>query len=378
MGSRSFALTFGIIVLSYAGHGDAVAQPVLTLEHRGIQLSAMPLPNQQSDILVLAPKTGVHNLRMALDRLYTTSPFSVRHLETLKKNGRVTIVYDAAFPKRQLARVTIAAFFPDFFQKETGGLKQFLVVVGRFGVKWETNKLAAVIAHELVGHGLQHFRGHRDKDRKIDLECEALIYEIRSQQDLGIRPDTNDIIRFRKHVRGNWCADFGRYMTAQGINVDKAWGYGRPDVPTLLRHFDNYRLHLRRNGVSAKAVAAANAQRAQNFTTFKAEAKRTGSAKRMLIVGQRYLQGVGVKRDIHVGAKWVAKSARLGHPPAQFIMGILRSTGHGVSKDPVEAYAWLSAAEAKGFKKASKNRVELEKQLSPAQKAEGQQRAQER
>ena len=113
MGSRSFALTFGIIVLSYAGHGDAVAQPVLTLEHRGIQLSAMPLPNQQSDILVLAPKTCVHNLRMALDRLYTTSPFSVRHLETLKKNGRVTIVYDAAFPKRQLARVTIAAFFPD-------------------------------------------------------------------------------------------------------------------------------------------------------------------------------------------------------------------------------------------------------------------------
>ena len=378
MGCRSVALALAIIPLSCAGHGNAVAQPILKMEHRGIELAAMPLREQQTDILLLAPKTGIHNLRMALDRLYATSSSSVRHLETLKENGRVTIVYDAAFPKRQLSKVTIAAFFPDFFQKETGGLKQFLVVVGRFGVKWETNKLAAVIAHELVGHGLQHFRGHRDKDRKIDLECEALIYEIQSQQDLGIRPDSDDIIRFRKHVRGNWCADFGRYMTAQGINVDKAWGYGRPDVTTLLRHFDDYRRHLRRTGVSAKAVAAAKSQRATDFATFKAEAERTKSAKKMLIVGQRYLKGVGVKLDIRMGSQWVAKSARLGHPPAQFIMGVLNATGHGMPKDPVEAYAWLSAAVAKGFNKAGESLAKLEKQLSPAQKAEGRQRAEER
>ena len=378
MGGRSFALTLGIIALSCAGHRDAVAQPTFTLKHRGIQLSAMPLPNKRSDILLMAPKTGIHNLSRALDRLYATSPFSVRHIETLKKNGQVTIVYDAAFPKRQLSKVTIAAFFPDFFQKETGGLKQFLVVVGRFGVKWEINKLAAVIAHELVGHGLQHFRGHRDKDRKIDLECEALIYEIQSQQDLGIRPDSGDIIRFRKHVRGNWCADFGRYMTAQGINVDKAWGYGRPDVTTLLRHFDDYRRHLRLTGVSAKAVAAVNSKRANDFAVFKAKAERTRSAKKMLIVGQRYLKGVGVKRDIHMGAQWVAKSARLGHPPAQFLMGILNATGQGVRKDPVEAYAWLSAAEAKGVKKAGKSLAKLKKLLNTAQQAEARQRAEER
>ena len=94
-------------------------------EHRGIELAAMPLPEQQTDILLLAPKTGIHKLKLALDRLYATSLFSVRHLETLKENGRVTIVYDATFPKRQLSKVTIAAFFPDFFQKETDGLKQF-------------------------------------------------------------------------------------------------------------------------------------------------------------------------------------------------------------------------------------------------------------
>jgi len=47
-------------------------------------------------------------------------------------------------------------------------------------------------------------------------------------------------------------------------------------------------------------------------------------------------------------------------------------------KDPVEAYAWLSAAVAKGFNKASKSLAKLEKQLSPAQKAEGRQRAEER
>ena len=98
----------------------------------------------------------------------------------------------------------------------------------------------------------------------------------------------------------------------------------------------------------------------------------------MLIVGQRYLKGVGVKRDIRMGAQWVAKSARLGHPPAQFIMGILNATGQGVRKDPVEAYAWLSAAEAKGFKKAGKSLTKLEKQLNPVQQAEARQRAEER
>ena len=98
----------------------------------------------------------------------------------------------------------------------------------------------------------------------------------------------------------------------------------------------------------------------------------------MLIVGQRYLKGVGAKLDIRMGSQWIAKSARLGHPPAQFIMGVLNATGHGMPKDPVEAYAWPSATAAQGLNKASKSLVKLEKQLSPAQKAEARKRAEER
>ena len=59
-------------------------------------------------------------------------------------------------------------------------------------------------------------------------------------------------------------------------------------------------------------------------------------------------------------------------------MGLLNATGHGVRKDPVEAYAWLSAALAMGFTKARKTKAKLEAKLSPVEKAEGRQRAKER
>lgn len=343
--------------------------------HRGINLVGMPLPETNYDIDLLAPADGVANLKAALDRIYAKSPFSVKHLETLKQNGRVTIVYDAAFPKRQLASVTIAAFFPDFFQKEAGGIKQFLVVVGRFGAKWPADKLAAIIVHELVGHGLQHFRGRGTRDRKIDRECEALIYEEQSYQDLGVKRDTSDMVRFRKDVRTNWCADFSRYLRDRGLNVDEAWGYGRPDVPKLLTHFESYIQHLRETGTAGKAVARANAKRAGDFAAFAAKAENSGSAPDMLIVAKRYLKGIGTARDPRKGVEWARKAARTGHGPALHILGALTAAGHGTKKNPVEAYKWYTLAIKNGFGASKKHRAKLKQRLKPAEISEAEKRA---
>jgi len=82
--------------------------------------------------------------------------------------------------------------------------------VGRHGVKWPTNELAAVLANELVGHGMQHQR--MGKMRPIDLECKAYLYEELANQDLGLNKRSSEMVRFRKGLETHWCADFKRYM----------------------------------------------------------------------------------------------------------------------------------------------------------------------
>ncbi|MBT6609041.1 MAG: sel1 repeat family protein [Rhodospirillaceae bacterium] len=361
-----FAYVGLALFLSILPPATNAATPEVKLVHHGIHLVGLPLPEQKFDIDLLAPADGVANIKHALDRIYKKSPFSVKYLETLKKNGRVSIVYDAAFPKKQMSTVTIAAFFPDFFQKEAGGLKQFLVVVGRFGVKWEIDKLAAVVVHELVGHGLQHYRGRGTNDRKIDRECEALIHEEKAYQDFGVRRDSRDMIRFRRDVRSNWCADFSRYLRDSGINVDKAWGFGKPDVPQLLDRFEKYIQHLRKTGVSGKAVAAAKAKRTENFAAFAAKAEKNRSAPDMLIVAKRYLKGIGIHRNARKGAAWTQKAAELGHAPAQHILGALYAAGHGLKLDPVEAYKWFTLAARGGTAKSKKSLKKIIRGLSAA------------
>ena len=164
-------------------------------------------------------------------------------------------------------------------------------------------------------------------------------------------------------------------MRKAGINVDKAWGYGRPDVKALLSHFEDYRRHLRKSGISGKAVAAAKAKRINDFSAFQQEAENTSSAPKMLIVGKRYLKGIGIQKNIRQGAAWVEKAAQLRYPPAQHLMGILRASGHGVSQDPIEAYAWLTSALSKGYHKAKIPLKKLHEKMSETDRAEGRTRA---
>ncbi|MBT6095055.1 MAG: sel1 repeat family protein [Rhodospirillaceae bacterium] len=347
----------------------------LDTEHRGIRLVAVTLPPAGSqDVDVMALKPAMANIKKAIDVIYARSPFSAKRIEQLRNNGRVTLVYDAEFPKAKMASSIIAAFFPDFFQAKKNGRKEFLVVIGRYGVKWPTDKLAAVIVHELVGHGLQHLRGRTGKDRKLDKECEALIYEEKAYQDFDVRRDTRDMQQFRLETRDNWCADFRRHLTQSDLNADKAWNYGKPDVPKLLTHFDAYIDHLRKSGVAGKAVAAAKAKRQGNFSAMLRRAESGGSSRDMYAIASRYLKGLGVKRDTANGIAWMRKAAEFGHAQAQYIMGTVYSAGHGVQKDPAEAYKWLTLSANRGFPKAKKARRKLKPNLTPAQLTEANKR----
>ena len=245
--------------------------------------------------------------------------------------------------------------------------KDFLVVVGRFGVKWPIDKLAAIIVHELVGHGLQHLRGRTGKDRKIDKECEALIYEEKAYQDFNTRRDTRDMQQFRKSMRTKWCADFQRYLTTRGLNSDKVWNHGKPNVRYLLNYFNEYITHLRNTGISGNAVAAAKETRERNFAITVAKAETSGSIHKLFWIGRRYLRGIGAPKNPEKGAKWLMRAAKGGHAQAQHTLGVLFFDGYGVGRDLVEAYKWLTLSSKAGYLKSTKLRQKIKVHLTQAQ-----------
>ena len=350
-------------------HSPAIAKSVIIdTEHRGIRLVGVSLPSADRYDVELLPLTpAIAKIKGAINKIYKGSSFSSKRINTLKKNGRVTLVYDANFPKNQISSVIIAAFFPDFFQKGKGGLKEFLVVIGRFGIKWPIDKLAAIIVHELVGHGLQHLRGRTTQDRKIDKECEALIYEEKAYQDFKMRRDTRAMVLFRHNIRDKWCSDFRLFLTRKGLNADEIWNYGKPDVSYLLTHFDGYIKHLRKTGVSGKAVAAAKIKRKVKFAEIEKRVRERGSSDEMLSIGNRHLRGIGVKRDPSKAVSWFEMSAELGNAKAQYTLGVLYNKGLGIPQNLRKAYEWISLASIRGHKKANAFRSKLKPRLSATQ-----------
>ena len=348
---------------------------VIETAHRGINIAAMELPPADAfDIDLTAPRPAVDNLIKAIELLYEKSPFSVTGLERLKKAGRVTILYDASFPKPTLASVTIAGFLPEFFQKQ-GKRKELLVVVGRFGVKWPTDKLAALIVHELVGHGIQHLRGRTEGDRKIDRECEALLYEEAANQDLDIDHTSSDMVKFRKAMERNWCADFRRYMLDRVAEKFGLWGYGKPDVPPLLDVFEDYLRHLRKTGVSGQAVAAIKAHKEAEFEKLVAAVEREHRPKDMYALAHGYLKGIGVEKDLAKARAWFQGAAEANYARAQLILGAMNENGIAGPRDRLEAYKWYLLAAAQGLKPADTRKAKLAGALSPAQVNEATNRA---
>jgi len=293
------------------GPAHASAAPVIT-EHRGIRMEAVPngvaAVSAADPAHSVAPEEALARLQEALDRIYGGSPLSASKIDQLKRNGRVVMIYDPAFPKERLASVTIAAFFPDYYQHQ-GAMKDFIVVVGRYGIKWPRDKLAAIIVHELVGHGLQHLRGRTDRDRKIDRECEARLYEEAAYQDFRLPRATPQMIRFRKDMERNWCADFRLFMRRQKPQSMALWNYGTPKVPELLAVFEEYLAHLRASGEAGRAVSASAAKRHREFLAFAREAERTKEPGQLFVVGKKYLHGVGVDKDVDRARDWFRKYA---------------------------------------------------------------------
>jgi hypothetical protein len=236
------ALLTLLLPLAAAAQGD-----LARTSHRGVDLYAVaPDPERHFDVTIVPSERGIESMRTALDALLSRSYLSANAIATLQKHGRVILVYDPNYPdKGQMLGYTVAGFFPKYF-RERG---DFLVRIGRHGIKWPARELAAVIAHELAGHGMQEARGERERMRPLDRECEAWLYEEQAYQDLGVNKSSKPMIEFRKQLEQRECSDFRRYQ-AEAVPVSlRLWESRNPNVTSLLVVFRQY---LHASGVESR------------------------------------------------------------------------------------------------------------------------------
>lgn len=331
------------------------AAETVSFEHKGMRIIGRDLPPEiYFDIDVVSAQEGADAVRDAIDLLYEQSAYNRHAIEKLKKAGNVVVLYDPQFPKRELNKVTIAAYLPDYYDPG-GNSRDFVVVVGRFGGKWSAKELAPVMAHELTGHGMQDLRGRIEHVREIDLECEAYLYQENAYQDLGFNKDTREMIAFRRKLEEHWCADFKTWLRKNRPKALRHWEKLNPDVPKILDDYLAYIDALRTSGVSGRAVANARKEtKVQTQARLKALADSTNPEKHFELA-MIYQRGIGVSADEAKAVQWFTKAAQGGHAGSQFRLSRAYAKGEGVARDIPTAAKWAKAAAEQGHAPAAFN-----------------------
>jgi TPR repeat protein len=90
-----------------------------------------------------------------------------------------------------------------------------------------------------------------------------------------------------------------------------------------------------------------------------------------------YSKGIGVKINPVEATKWFRESALNGSTEGQFITGLRYKNGSGVDKDNVEAFAFFNLASMNKHDDARRNRIQIAKEMTREQIAEGKRRTKE-
>ena len=315
-----------------------------TYVHRNIVVLGFPCP-AKSDVSIVPTQQGAEKIIQALEVLYAQSPQSFAVIEQLKQAGPVIVIYDPSYPPPgvHLTTTQIALFLPTFidsFDKNNTG-KQFTVIVGRDGIKWPLKELAAVLVHELMGHGKQHLEDRIDTMRTLDVECEAWLHQELAHQDLKLDKQSKDMVDFRQQLEGIHCDDFIRYMRKRTPDQAALWDVQNPDVIKLLTVFDGYIVEQRSKGMIASAQAATERMREEAIQ----KVARTGDPDELYDVGVMYMTNIGQDPDPKTAATWFRKAAAQGHANAQVELATLLENGTGIEKNlPLAIKLYVKAA----------------------------------
>ena len=322
---------------------------------KGIKLVVLfPPPGVKFSTSVVEPSAAFKTLSDALGLIYKKSPANARIIETLKKAGQITISHDPMVPDKKLdmATVRVAHFLPIYhpylrsarFSDDADGTgatdrKLFPVVVSRHGIKWPVAELAAVLVHELIGHGQQYLEGRIEALPRREIECEARLHQEGAHQDFGLDKsakkmidflETDGVVQRTMAAKVKFREEKSQKIFSQGSSVEIF-----------------YRGLAIRDGVGMPP----DATKALKF--FRRAADK-GSAKAQIYLGMIHEEGRGVAKDQARAVKYYRTAAERGNAAAQLRMGLSRMNGSGIAKDPERAYFWLTLAESKSKGKLRK------------------------
>ena len=349
----------GGLVLAVLGGGvvatGAAAQDQASVRRTHKDVSLMSLPPKKGaeyDVKPIDASAALDRMAEALDLVYGSIAFGMAKIETLKRNGVVVLAYDPNYPdpKSSMSTVRVAAFLPHYLEKAGQGRgKNFVAIVSRYGIKWPARELAAVLVHELVGHGMQHLEERLEKMRNVDLECESWLYEELAYQKLGFDKSSREMIEFRQELEGvgfvdGYCSDFKRYMRKNAASSVGLWESLNPDVPGLLTVFQDYVADLAKKGIAGAAQQAVEKYAAAEMERI----HREGSAGEQFQLAQVLLSGLKMRPDHAAAARLMTRSAEQGHAAAQHALGAMYGNGQGIALNHSTAAKWYRKAAEQG------------------------------
>ena len=102
-----------------------------------------------------------------------------------------------------------------------------------------------------------------------------------------------------------------------------------------------------------------------------------GHADAQYWLAEAFANGHGVEPELSWAMRWYGKAAYQGHAKAQFAYGVLLGTGRGLAKNQARAFGWLTLAEQQGISRAATVRQAVEKHITVEERAASQSWAQQ-
>ena len=377
-----FAAVLVLLFTSVFGDRVMARTSYETTGYEGIQIIAVPARMGVTyDVSIVPSKQALERIVKALDVIYTGSPYNRDGIEFLKKRRRVVVLYDPDHYQEQLGFIMAATFRPEApeISQISDGRKQLVVTVTRHGIKWPVQELAAVIVHELIGHGIQHLDGRLEVLRELDRECEAWMRMEQAFQDFSMDKTSQEMIMLRKQME-YYCSDFSKYLLSKNQKNSRLWDVLDPDIPKLLKLYSQYINDMYQSGAlvkSAKAAAnltgdalkklfetgnpqtqfavanlvyqkSSNSEDRKYALTWMSRAAKQGLVDAQYRLGEIIHLSKSKKAKGETALYWYKKAARQGYLKAQNAIGSMLERGEKVAKAPEQAAKWYQVAASRG------------------------------
>lgn len=347
----AFVLVLGSILFSQAGANAKTDKNTHTIQHRGIQIIALPpTSGKRYDVSIMPGKKAITQITKALDLIYEKSAYSRGTLKRLQKVRRLVIVYNPDHFAENLGMIVAASFRPK--APEISGLidnsNSLVASITRHGIKWPVSELASAIIHELVGHGVQHLDGRLLVMRELDRECEAWLMEEQAFQDFGINKQTSEMIQFRQIIEYHYCVDFIKYMRQKTPERAKTWDTPNPNVSDIMEVFGLYIRDMAQSGEMLKSAKAAVGLAVEDLKRM----LKSGNPQELYTIALYLFEEAKTPKARQNAAVFLRRAAQGGYVDAQYRLGTLLRADKSDPENGKRALYWLKKAGKKGHLKA--------------------------